>query len=407
LPNTPLDLPPGVIATGLDASGTTLVAALLLSLALEGASWTNLYLAALMLFINILEWTGVIPNPIDVLIQQFAGRSRGQATVEVIRRLSGERNAAARLYSVLLSRLLTDDDIVISSSDPAEQTILGGAAAQFAANLEGQGIGAPRAREILATVLAPAFQAGGEMPPELGQQTDPDLVAQIPAEAIDVYNEGIQHALKLHKDPCGAVNYAERYMYLHTPVRYLMQIRIGPEPIPPVRGGKVPQGNFDIPLSTIKANIDGKFDALTEAVATAAAVAPQLASIASELASIRDGLAGIQAGEKPAAPVDLAPITQALDATYQAVDHGFGASIAALTTDLAGVVAALNAIEAQLAQANAQAKAALSDFDQCVCQPLRAMVTADPNIQAQINALAQWLVEPDSTVAQAVQLVTS
>src|SRR6202035_3565565 len=55
-----------------------------ITLAIPGVGWI---LAAVMLVLDVLEWLGVIPDPIQALFSLFTGRPRQEATVQVIQRL--------------------------------------------------------------------------------------------------------------------------------------------------------------------------------------------------------------------------------------------------------------------------------------------------------------------------------
>src|SRR5580700_7304171 len=103
-------------------------------------SLSNPITAAIMILFQVLEWLHIIPNPIEALIGLFVGRPRELATVQVIQRLQHAPNAAARLWGIELSKMLTNMDIVISDSSQFGQMMLGNSHRQFVVNLQWQGV---------------------------------------------------------------------------------------------------------------------------------------------------------------------------------------------------------------------------------------------------------------------------
>lgn len=105
----------------------------------------NPYLGAAFFLLDILEWTGVIPDPISELISLFSGRPRSQATLQTIKALTTVKNPVCHTYGLGLYRLFKDFDIVLSSSDPQDQALLHIIREQFRINLQHQGITAAHA----------------------------------------------------------------------------------------------------------------------------------------------------------------------------------------------------------------------------------------------------------------------
>src|SRR5271157_4475846 len=70
--------------------------------------------------IDVLEFLGVIPDPIDLILQQFAGRPRELDTINMSGWLQNSVHPGARLWGVQLLRTLQDFDIVTSSSDAGD-----------------------------------------------------------------------------------------------------------------------------------------------------------------------------------------------------------------------------------------------------------------------------------------------
>src|SRR5271155_5792558 len=80
----------------------------------------DLVVAAALAIFQVLDFLGVVPDPLAALLSLFDGRPREQATAQVINWLETQVNPAARLWGVTLSRLLTDDNIGFSSSSAGE-----------------------------------------------------------------------------------------------------------------------------------------------------------------------------------------------------------------------------------------------------------------------------------------------
>lgn len=204
-------------------------------------------LQEIMFVVDVLEWLGVIPDPISLLLSLFAGRPREQATAQVIQRLETSPNAAARIWGIELSRLLTEDDIVISSSGGASQ-ILGAIFAQFVSNLVAQGVSQARAGAIGVNALSREAQAGAPLEQELTIPVPPGYFIVGPQTVLDTYNQGLADGTQLGKSGTDLTNYAEKYTYQHVPFWALAKIGFSqtdpspPAPTPTPQPGS-PAGN--------------------------------------------------------------------------------------------------------------------------------------------------------------------
>jgi hypothetical protein len=186
-------------------------------------SLSNPVTAAIMVLFQVLEWLGIIPNPIDELLGLFTGRPREEATVQVIQRLQHSPNAAARLWGIELSKMLTNMDIVISDSSAFGQMMLGRSYKQFVTNLQWQGVTKARAQQIALHALSREAQAGAPLEPELQKPIDPKLTLVGPQSLLDRLNEGLQIGEKKGLTGLGLQHYAERYLYTHEVVYHLQQ----------------------------------------------------------------------------------------------------------------------------------------------------------------------------------------
>jgi hypothetical protein len=200
-------------------------------------------LQEIMFVVDVLEWLGIIPDPISLLLSLFAGRPREQATAQVIQRLEKSPNAAARLWGIELSRLLTEDDIVISSGGGAQQ-ILGAIFAQFVSNLVSQGVSQARAGAIGVNALSRAAQAGAPLEQELTVPVPPGYFIIGPQTVLDTYNAGLADGTQLGKIGADLTKFAERYVYQHVPFWALAKIGFSQtNPTPPAPQPSPPPGS--------------------------------------------------------------------------------------------------------------------------------------------------------------------
>lgn len=225
-------------------------AAAIASDAAPASSMTNVYAFAIVLVIETLEWLGIIPDPIKVLEGYLIGRPRASATIDTINFLQHHVNPAGRLWGVQLSRMFTDDNIVISDSDPAAQKMLGLARSQFIKSAILQGLTNTRAQEIAQLIMTPAAQ---EQPIKIDflTQAAPDgFVFQAVGKLASLYSQYLQ----AHPFTIGTNNTltpeqkAEQYVYKHGDISDLNNSWIGPQlpdsytPTGPIITGQNPCG---------------------------------------------------------------------------------------------------------------------------------------------------------------------
>ncbi len=191
-------------------------------------------LQAVMLVLDILEWIGVIPDPIQLLFSLFTGRPREEATVQVIDRLQHAVNPSARLYGVALSRLLTDFGYVISESSVVGQHYLSAAFHQFRVGLANQGVSWARAGAIAVNALSRQAQAGAPLEPELTKPLPANFVFQGDARMLDTYNAGLQRGTTQGLTGQRLQHFAENFAWKHVGVIDLLTAQwIDKNRIPP------------------------------------------------------------------------------------------------------------------------------------------------------------------------------
>jgi len=103
----------------------------------------------------------------------FGGRPRDQATEIVITRLSHSANPAGKIAALMYAKLLTQNNIVMSSSSPADQALLGQVLGQAQYSLEQQGVPAQQAYDVVNGVLAHTTGPDEPLPAPLDQPMPP------------------------------------------------------------------------------------------------------------------------------------------------------------------------------------------------------------------------------------------
>jgi len=354
------------------------------------------WLAVITFALDILELAGIIPDPISLLLSLFSGRPREQATIQQASRLMTARNPAARLFGIMLERMVAEWDIVTSEGGSGRE-ILDAATAEFVANLVAQGIAEERAKVILVNALSEAAQSGLPLEPELKQPLAQNLNFNGPqtmaTELMTQYEKQIAKGLSINN----ALQKAEQWVWKNTNLNNLFHLQIGkfivPTPPPPTlvpgQNGTCPVGyQLDsktelctlisttppppppppIPPPPIGGQPDPEGDEITDdlcqqmqantaALITAIQAIPQppaedpdcctnvvnaLSNVVTVLGSVASAIAGISG----AGGVDLSGVVAALQQLVTAV----GAIPGPAPIDFSPITAALNQIAQQLAK---------------------------------------------------------
>lgn len=212
---------------------------------------TNVYAFAVVLVIDTLIWLGIIPDPIQVLENAIEGRPRDEATVETINFLAHHQNPAGRLWGVQLSRMLTDDNIVISSSDAASQKMLGLARSQFIKSAILQGETNTQAQLNAQLIMSPAAQDQPIKIDFLTKAAPDGFVFNAAGKLASLYSKYLQ----ANPFTAGGANTpspeqkAEQYIYKYGDLSDLLHSWIGPQlpdsytPTGPITAGQNPCGS--------------------------------------------------------------------------------------------------------------------------------------------------------------------
>jgi len=326
----------------------------------------NPYTLAIQLVFDILEWSGIIPDPIDLLFSLFVGRPREEATVQVISRLQKSPNTAARLWSIELGKMLRNMDIVISDSSTFGQQMLGASYHQFVTGLQYQDVQLARAQTIALHALSREAQAGAPLESELLKPTPAQFVLTGPQAVLDTYQEGIQLGTAKLLIGKQLENFAEHYLYVHQSVANLQKLQWidptqitpptpppNPPPPPPPSGGGGPPSLQppDDELGDLGNQLCQCLDQIAHAITGQGAplpngqIDPCCAAIVASMQSIGASLTQVLtllASNTGAAstPVDLAPI----QSTLQSIADALNAAAPANSSNADKLVSALNAI---------------------------------------------------------------
>jgi hypothetical protein len=186
------------------------------------------FLGEIMLLLDVLEIAGIIPNPIDLLIQEFSGRPREQATAQVVGWLTSQRNPAAKLFGITLSRLLTDDNIVISDSTANGQKLLGQARGNFVDSLVAQGATPQNAQTIAQIALSTEAQNGTAVSDFLKQPAPQGFGIAGPQTMASLYSKALQLGQAAGKTGTTLTTYATKYTFKHANLDDLLNTSILP-----------------------------------------------------------------------------------------------------------------------------------------------------------------------------------
>lgn len=144
----------------------------------------------------VAEIIDAILQLIDELVLIFTGKPRSQDTLTVAGRLARGINPAATLMAVQIHRNLSQNNIVLSSSDAADQKVLGDIRKQGEAMLVAQGASQARATKVIDQVWTQTTTKTEPLPVELNSALNAQLtlvgtIAQ-QAEYVKTYNKAIQ-----------------------------------------------------------------------------------------------------------------------------------------------------------------------------------------------------------------------
>lgn len=180
----------------------------------------------------VAEIIDAILQLIDELVLVFTGKARAQDTLTVAGRLARGVNPAATLMAVQIHRNLSQNNIVLSSSDAADQKILGDIRKQGEAMLVAQGATQARATTVVDHVWTQTTSKTQPLPVELNSPLPSQLtlLGTIAQQALYVktYNQAIQNG----DDPQQAAKKATDKLLQGSKLGDLGKMRVVPMPLP-------------------------------------------------------------------------------------------------------------------------------------------------------------------------------
>lgn len=201
---------------------------MLLEITAEYAGYFGYYGEIVAFVAELIEF---ILELIDELVAVFSGKPRALDTLTVAHRLGTGQSPVAHLMSVQISRNLDQNNIVLSSSDPADQKILGHIRAQGEQMLVQQGVTAARAKQVIDEVWTQTIGKNQKLPAELDQPIPQGLLMvgtqQFQQDYINHYNARIRQGL----DPLKAAQLATHWVLYNSKMGDLGKVEIRLKPL--------------------------------------------------------------------------------------------------------------------------------------------------------------------------------
>jgi len=181
----------------------------------------------------IAEVIEVILELIDYLVSLFEGKPRSQDTLTVASRLAHGQSPIAHIMATQIHRNLVQNNIVLSSSDPGDQKILGAIRAQAKASLVGAGATEDAATKAVDDVWSKTTSGLQPLPAILN---DP-----LPTTATLVGDPAMQLAYATHYNqlikqgltPAKAASKTTSWLWNTGKMEWLSHTKVVPTPLPP------------------------------------------------------------------------------------------------------------------------------------------------------------------------------
>jgi hypothetical protein len=182
----------------------------------------------------VAEVVELILELIDELVAVFTGKPRAQDTLTVAGRFAHGSNFVAHLVATQISRNLSQNNIVLSDSDPAAQKVLAEIRAQAKTMLVAQGASVARASQVIDNVWTQTSSATQPLPPELTQPIPQGLWVVGPQALTTIYVTTYNQAIQNGDDPSQAAKKATKALLNDGKMGDLNLIQILPYQPPPI-----------------------------------------------------------------------------------------------------------------------------------------------------------------------------
>lgn len=174
----------------------------------------------------------IILELIDELVLLFTGKPRAQDTLTVAKRLAKGKSPLAHLMATQIHRNLNQNNIVLSSSDPADQKVLGAIRKQAEASLVMLGASQARATQVVDNVWTNTTSATEHLPVELDSSFPQGFVLVGPQQVELDYQTHYNARIKQGLDPQQAARDATNWILTNSKLGDLGKIGVRPLPLP-------------------------------------------------------------------------------------------------------------------------------------------------------------------------------
>lgn len=186
-----------------------------------GGGWVSVVGAVIFIILEL----------INELVSLFTGKPREEDTLTVAARLSQSKNPAGHLASMLIRRELSDEDVVLSASDPFGQKRVNDTRHQMVMSLVAQGVPITRAKTLAGNIWGNTTSSVQPLPKELMQPLDPKFTLIGPPAIQNLYVEKYNSLIEQGKDPLFAAQKATKEVYHHGRIKDLLSIQTRLRPI--------------------------------------------------------------------------------------------------------------------------------------------------------------------------------
>lgn len=179
------------------------------------------------LLLELLDITGIIPDPIAIIVGLFTGRPKPEATAQTAQYLIHARNPAARIWGLEIAQYLLQDGAVLSSGDPNVQAQYTVFREQFIDNMEVQGYTYNAIASWVALVQSPVVQGSTTYPDSFQQPLPEGWELGGPQSIQTLWNTGYSDGEKKGLTGDALTTFATQYVLNNVKLSDLGKILIG------------------------------------------------------------------------------------------------------------------------------------------------------------------------------------
>jgi hypothetical protein len=279
----------------------------------------------------------LVVDIVQGLISLFSGKPRAQDTITVSTRLMHSKNPSGYILGASWMRLLQDRDIVLSSSDPRDQHLIGQARRNAIDGLAAQGVAAERAKQLIDNVELHTTSATQPLPAELTAPLRAGTQIVGPGRLADDYMQHYNQRVRAGDSPNAAAKKAMHWVIENSRLADLLQVTVragdGTSPSP-----QPPPGCTDPCLAGVIASVNNLLTvvaALNSTISSAAdADAARWQQCCAELMQRLDAIAqALKPAPGAGGGVDLRPLLDELERIRAARDYADVTALARASVD--------------------------------------------------------------------------